>query len=127
MKFIEGEYDGKHIVVFEIQPATHQPIAFNGLEYIRVSSYSKKLKDFPEKERAQWALFADVTFEKGIAAENVSGDEVLALIDYPKYFRLMKQTLPANREAILEKFVSEKVIQGKPSSRYNITNVGAIP
>jgi hypothetical protein len=31
--------------------------ALCGLEFNRVGSYKKKLKDFPEKERALWRIF----------------------------------------------------------------------
>jgi len=41
--------------VFEIESAAHRPISFEGKEYVRVGSYKKKLKDYPEKERKLWA------------------------------------------------------------------------
>lgn len=43
----------------------------------RKPSYKKKLKDYPEKERTLWRIFDRVAFEDGLAAEHVSGDEVL--------------------------------------------------
>lgn len=65
IKIHEEEIDGHRIVLFEVQAAFIKPVRFNGVEYIRVGSYKKKLHDFPEKERALWRLFDRVSFEKG--------------------------------------------------------------
>lgn len=67
---------------------------FSGVEYIRVGSYKKPLKDFPEKERAQWRVFDRVPFEVGVAMQHVADDEVLRLLDYPAYFDLLELPLP---------------------------------
>jgi predicted HTH transcriptional regulator len=115
-----------HVVLFEIQPASHQPVGFSGTEYIRVGSYKKRLKDFPEKERALWAIFSEKPFESCLAAASVTSDDVLALIDYASCFRLLGIPLPDNRQAILERLASEKVIAPQPGDRFDITNVGAV-
>jgi ATP-dependent DNA helicase RecG len=122
----EEEIDGQRIVLFEVQAAYIRPVRFNGVEYIRVGSYKKKLHDFPEKERALWRLFDKVSFEKGIAKGSVTSDEVLALIDYPNYFQLLQQSLPDNKNAILKRLISEGIIQVIAKDRYDITNICAI-
>ena len=122
----EGDVDGKQIVVFEVQPASHLPVRFRGTEYVRVGSYTKKLADHPEKERMLWAIFDETPFEEGIAAENVSSDDLLKGLDYPEYFRLMEQPLPDNRASIIQKLAAERIIQERGSDRYDITNVGAV-
>ncbi len=122
----EGEVDERHVVVFEIQAASHQPVSFAGVEYIRVGSYKKKLRGHPEKERALWALFAEKPFEECVAAANVSSDEVLSLIDYTSCFRLLGIPLPDNRQAIFERLAAEKIILPCLGDRFDITNVGAV-
>jgi ATP-dependent DNA helicase RecG len=122
----EGVADDKTVVLFEIQPATNRPVRFKGTEYVRIGSYKKKLHDHPEKERELWRVFDRTQFEKGVARENASSEEVLSLIDYPNYFRLMQQPLPDNREGILRRLVSEKVISPANGGGYNITNCGAV-
>ena len=47
-------YDNKPIAFFEIDPTQHTPVKFKDSAYIRVGSYTKKLSDFPEKERKIW-------------------------------------------------------------------------
>ena len=122
----EGEIDGKHVVLFGIQPAPHQPVQFKHTDFIRVGSYTKKLKDHPEKERNLWALFSERPFEDCVAAADVSSDDVLSLIDYASCFRLLDVPLPDNRQAILDRLTREKVIAPQPGDRFDVTNVGAV-
>jgi ATP-dependent DNA helicase RecG len=50
----------------------------------------------------------------------------VALIDYPTFFQLLKQSLPENKGSILDRLVQEKVILRKGTNRFDITNLGAI-
>ena len=68
-RFHEVMIDGKRVVIMEINRATHHPVAFEGVEFFRAGSTRRKLKDYPEKERALWRVFDRVSFEEGIAAE----------------------------------------------------------
>ncbi len=54
----ELDHDGARIVLFAIQAANSAPVRFADEEFIRVGSYKKKLKDFPEKERQLWRLLS---------------------------------------------------------------------
>ena len=114
------------VVLFEIPRATHQPVLFRGVDYIRIGSYKKKLKEFPEKERQLWSIFEKVPFESLTAMENTTADEVLRLLDYPAYFDLTDQPLPENKAGILRKLESERFIVPKTGGKYDISNLGAI-
>lgn len=74
--------DGLPVVILDVQAATHTPVQFDGTEYIRVGSYKKKLRDFAEKERGLWRIFEKVPFERQMATENSSADDVFRLLDY---------------------------------------------
>jgi predicted HTH transcriptional regulator len=126
IKIHDGIMDGKNVVLFEIQAANNRPVRFKDTEYIRVGTYTKKLRDYPEKERNLWRIFDRVNFEDGIAKKDVSSDDVLASIDYPNYFGMLKEPLPDNRVAILQRLISDKIIVSAEGDRYDITNVGAI-
>ena len=125
-RFFEESLNGYSVVVLKIAQAFRHPVQFGGQEYIRVGSYKKKLKDFPEKERSLWRIFDQTPFEDLIAVERTSGDRVLQLIDYPAYFELLGRPLPANRSRILEALASEKLICRCDTGDWNITNLGAI-
>ncbi|MBE0469370.1 MAG: putative DNA binding domain-containing protein [Methyloprofundus sp.] len=113
------------VVLMEIQAAAHNPVQFDGVEFIRVGSYKKKLKEFPEKERALWRVFDKTPFERQMAA-NVSVGEVLTLLDYPAYFELTGMPLPENRTGILNALQADQLIKAMPGEQWGITNLGAI-
>ncbi|MBP0013121.1 MAG: putative DNA binding domain-containing protein [Roseofilum sp. SBFL] len=125
-RIYEFTYQSQEIALFEIPCASHQPVRFQGTEYIRVGSYKKKLKDYPEKERELWSSFSRQVFEKRLALENLTANEVLAKINYPAYFELTEQHLPDDKQGILERRAKEKLINVKPSHYFDITNLGAI-
>ena len=46
------------VVLFEVQAANSTPVRFKQEAFIRVGSYKKKLKEFPEKERKLWTILS---------------------------------------------------------------------
>ncbi len=125
-KFHEKEISGKNFVLLEIPAARHTPVRFRENEFIRVGSNKKKLKDFPEKESALWNLFREYRFEQDIALSDIGVDEVLRLIDYPAYFYLTAKPLPANKTAIINRLVEEKMLIVRFHGQIDITNLGAV-
>lgn len=113
-------------VILEIHAASHTPVQFDGTEYIRVGSYKKKLRDFPEKERELWRVFDRIPFEQQSAAENLDADQILKLLDYPAYFDLTNQPLPEGRQGILNALSADNLIQQEDSGRWKITHLGGI-
>ncbi len=124
--FYALEIDGKSVVILEIARAARNPVQFQGIEYIRVGSYKKKLKDYPEKERALWRVFDEIPFEQMVARERIADDEVLKLLDYPAYFELLDLSLPDNRQGIIERLHADEMIQTNEAGGWDITNLGAI-
>lgn len=124
--FYEVTVDDKPVVLMEIERAFRHPVQFRGQELIRVGSYKKKLKDFPEKERDLWRIFDRTSFEEGIASERIAEDRVLALLDYPAYFDLLQRPLPENRGGILEALAADALIRPDDAGGWSITNLGAI-
>lgn len=126
-RFFEFESPNEQpVVILEIQAAAHNPVQFDGVEFIRVGSYKKKLKEFPEKERALWRIFDKTPFERQLAAANLGADEVLKLLDYPAYFDLLGLPLPDNRAGILNALQADQLIQEMPGSQWGVFNLGAV-
>jgi ATP-dependent DNA helicase RecG len=121
----EFEFEGKPVVLIIVPAASYQPVRFSGEEFVRIGSYKKKLKDFPEKERQLWVTFQHQVFEKDIALTGVSSDDVLQLIDYPGAFRLLGLQLPDNRRGILDRLAREKIVTPRSRSQFDVTNLGA--
>lgn len=124
--FVRLELDGVPLVLLEIDGAYRHPVQFAGAEYIRIGSYKKRLKDFQEKERELWRVLDATPFERLPAAEKMSADEVLKLLDYPSYFDLIDRPLPDGRSAILEALVADRLIEPAGGGYWNVLNLGAI-
>jgi len=122
----EFDVDGKHISMFEITRAAYQPVQFKGVEYIRIGSYKKKLKDYPEKERELWRAFDVAQFEQQTAAERLDAVEVLKLLDYPTFFKLLDIPLPETRDGILQRLSDDHMVEICQSGGWKILNLGAI-
>ena len=50
-KFFDVSIEGKRIVVAQINHATNVPIRFMGVDYVRVGTVKRSLKEAPERER----------------------------------------------------------------------------
>ena len=125
-KFIEVETDKGRVVVLEIPAAKIQPTTFKGIEYIRVGSYSKKLKDFPEKERKLWRAFEIRPYETMPAKENVDPEEVTKLLDVGAFYTLMSLPVPSTRDAIIHDFLEYGFIKRMDNGNYAVNNMGAL-
>lgn len=124
-KIFDFVYQDKPIVLFQINPAENRPVHFKGLAYVRVGTYTKKLKDHPDKESKIWQKAKSSVFEKEYALRNITANKVLEVIDYPSVFRLLEIPLPDNKKGILDKLEEEKLIV-KRLEKFHITNLGAI-
>lgn len=125
-KFYEVQVEGKKLVILEVERTVRHPVQFKQQEFIRVGSYKKKLKDHPEKERDLWRIFDSIPFELNIAADHLTSQDVLSLLDYPSYFSLTKRPLPQSAGAILADLESEGIAASNGAGRWDITNLGAI-
>ncbi|MFC4943298.1 ATP-binding protein [Pseudonocardia sp. GCM10023141] len=120
------QVSGKRIVLLQVAPALNATIRFEGVEYIRVDSYKKPLKDHSDHARRLWRVLDRTTFEDGIAYGQADDDTVLDLIDYASYFDHMDRKLPQNRTGILASLAADKLIQKGPTGEWDVTNLGAI-
>ncbi len=124
--FHEVAVEEQCVVLLEIDRASQNPVAFDGHEFIRVGSVTKRLREYPEKERDLWRVFDRVSFEDGITDERLNGEEVLLKLDYPAYFDLLQIPLPDGRAAILDALRQDGLIAPSNAGGWNVTNLGAI-
>lgn len=129
----EIECDELSFSIFEIESAKHAPISFDGYEYIRIGSYKKKLRDYPEKERKLWNTFSSFCFETEIVQKHLTHEEIFSLLDFEAFFRLMN--IPYEKEiSTIEYMLSKGMEYGLIEKNNNrlglanlsITNLGAI-
>lgn len=125
-KIHEFIYENNSVVIFQVKPCRHTQVRFKETEFVRIGTYKKRLKDYPEKERALWFQIAKVPFEREPAATDLTADEVLARLDYPSYFELSSQNLPPDKASILERLQREKLIAHQHADRWSVTSLGAM-
>lgn len=125
IRIYELTMDVKPVVLFEIPASQRQPVSFQHIEYIRVSSIIRKLSDYPEKERKIWGQEHHKRFEKESALAHITGSEVVELLDTFSYFSLIQLPYPKTQQAVLDKFISEKFIT-RSNGSFSITNLGAL-
>lgn len=113
------------ISMFVIPASINRPVKFLNQAYIRIGSYTRLLKDFPEKEAKIWNRKTKDKFELQLAKENIDDDTIIYLLDTQTYFDLLKLPYPSNRQGVIDKFISENLII-KKTTKYSITNLGAI-
>lgn len=125
-KFHELLIEGSKVVLLQIDRASRHPVAFEGVEYLRVGESKRKLKDYPEKERDLWRILDQVRFEDTIAAEKLTTDQVLSRLEFPAYFDLLQIPLPDGHSGILDILEKDRLISACEAGGFNITNLGAI-
>jgi predicted HTH transcriptional regulator len=122
----EFVFDGYSVVLIVVPAALHTPIRFKEFEWIRIGSYKKKLRDFPEKERSLWLRCSLIAFESEVVADRLSSGEVLRLLDHLSFSELLKAAPSAGASSSIERLEQEKLVVRQSDDRIGITNLGAL-
>lgn len=125
-RFIPVEHPEGHLILLEIPAATASPVAFDGTAYIRIGSGTPKLADYPDRLSALWDKIRPYAWERGIAAQFRTADEIRDLLDVSAYYDLTGQPMPSSTESVLARLTEERLIEPDVGGRWNITNLGAI-
>ena len=123
-RIYEFQCEGKDVALFEIPAAENQPVDFKKIAYIRVGSITRKLADFPNKERKIWNN-VKYNFESSIALKDCCASDIVRLLDTQAYFDLMGLPYPTTQEGVIEKFIMDGLVV-KNDDGYSITNIGGI-
>ena len=116
--------DCGHICIFKIPATVNRPVSFLHETYVRIGTTTRKLKDFPSKEAKIWKG-GQKSLEKILLKKGLSPQEVLNLLSAETYFDMMNIPLPQDTKGIMERFVSESLIQ-QDEVGYSITELGAL-
>ena len=125
--FYEVEVRARPMVVLQIAPAFTQPAQFQGEAFIRVGANKQRLRNFPEREQALLRIFDRPLFERAIAADRRTGEDVLGLLDHAAYFERLGLETPESTEGILNALAGDSLIlKGDDAHTWGITNLGAV-
>lgn len=120
----EFNCEGKDVALFEIPAAEKQPVDFQNEAYIRIGSITRKLRDFPNKERKIWGR-EGYCFEKSIALKSCSAGDIIRLLDTQTYFELLACPYPTTQDGVIERLLLDDIVV-RTDDGYGITNLGGI-
>lgn len=118
--------EGRIVGVLTIPAAVVRPVAFKKEAYVRVGSYTKRLRDYPEVEAKLWDRLRNRNFEKQLALVDLTLQDALQKLDLGIYFDKTKTPLPSTIEAIGELMCKEKVLFHQDNGLFAISNLGAV-
>jgi predicted HTH transcriptional regulator len=119
------DVEGKHIEILIVDPGYQQPVKFKQVAYIRVDSSLQPLGNYPERERAIWAITNRYAFEQAVAKAHLSADELLDQFDV----RALLKGLSSPKEAkgvVIEHMIMEGLIRDNNQGGFDVTNLLAI-
>jgi ATP-dependent DNA helicase RecG len=119
----EIEHPDGRVVVFHIpsRPIGH-PIEYKGKYLMRAGEELVPMTpDFLQR------IFAEgqPVFEARIALPDLEPEDIIQLLDTQSYFDLIELPYPADRQGVIERFISEKLVI-RHNNKYAITNLGAL-
>ena len=121
--FEEVAHPAGRVLVFHVPPRpAGQPVHYKGRYLMRageelVPMTPDNLKKIMAEGEPDWAMKPAMT--------DCDGDMVVQLLDTQSYFDLLHLPYPATREAVLDRFASERLIE-RARGVWTITNLGAI-
>ena len=125
-EFEDVRIDNKNVVILIIYKAIGKTVSFKRVEYIRVGSHKKKLKDNPSLEAKLWQKINNSRFEELPAVEDLSLSEVLNELDYVAYFDMSGTNVPADGKQIVHYLLEDKILLAQDNGLYTISNMGAL-
>lgn len=117
---------GKRVGILTIHPAMSTPITFEKTSYIRIGSYTKKLRDYPTVESQLWDKLRNRNFEEQSAKQDLSLDDAIRFLDVLPYFDLQNIPCPSQLSQIAHYLLEENILVHQDNGLYAITNMGAI-
>ena len=118
--------NNKDVGVLIIYKAANQTVMFEKVDYIRVGSYTKNLKDYPALQAQLWDRIRNTKFEEQYAKQDLELADALHLLDFTKYFDLQNISQPTDALGIAHYLTEESIIIKQDNGLYAITNLGAI-
>lgn len=126
LDFLTADVGGRRVLVLRIGCAVNRPVAFARTEFIRVGSYTKKLRDVPSKQTALWDRLRAGRFENGVARAGLRPSDVLGLLDAQSCFDRLRRPFPSSEDGVIGYFLEEGVLARQDDGLLAITNMGAV-
>lgn len=125
LKFISAAFDDRVVEMIVITPAYVRPVRFMNDEMVRVGSVQKRLRDFPERERAIWQITTRFVFEQSIVATHLTETQIIDEFDCLSLLNTLKSE-KVSRKAVFDQLLMEGMIIDDKQGAYDITGLFAL-
>ena len=125
-EFKNMEIENKKVGILIIYSATSFPVKFEKVDYIRIDSYTKKLKEYPMVEAQLWDRLKNIKFEDKSAITDLTINDAMQFLDYSVYFDLCDIPVPSDMNGVSHYFIQEGILNKQENGLYAISNLGAI-
>lgn len=116
----------KNVGILIIYKAAAYPVTFSKIDYIRIGSYTKKLKDYPAVQAQLWDKIRNARFEEQLAKQDLELYEIVRYLDCGVYFDLLGIPQPSETIETVRYMEEEGIVIKQDNGLYAITNMGAI-
>ena len=110
IRFREIHHPEGRVVLMEVSGAIGTPTSFQDTPYIRIGDATPKLSDHYDLFAKLVQTLGSFEWEKGIAKTGLHDAEVLQLLDYEKYFKLINSQISNDQNEILTHLKTERTI-----------------
>lgn len=117
--------EGVSLALYKIPAAENIPVKFLNVAYIRINSSTRKLMEYPEKEKQIWKNELTEKFLLNIALKGLSLSDIPKYISTEAYFDLMNIPYPTTLDNVVSRLKEENIIH-EYEGQYAVTNLGAI-
>ena len=120
------EYADKvNIALYKIPSAENVPVKFLNESYIRINSSTRRLLNYPEKEKQIWRNETADKFLLKDAVKNLSLSDIPKFLYTEVYFDLIKIPYPSTLKNVVMRFKEENFVS-EYDGKFSITNLGAL-
>lgn len=114
------------VCILTIHKAMTFPVVFEKTPYIRIGTYTKPLRDYPQQEAKLWERLRNAKFEDEIALADVSLQDINQLLNISVYFDRIGIPQPTDVGNSVHYLVEDKLLHKQDNGLLAITNLGAI-
>lgn len=114
-----------HLALYKIPATDNIPVKFLNEGYIRINSSTRKLINYPEKEKQIWKNELTERFLLNPAKKELSITDITRYISTEAYFDLLNIPHPSSLENVISRFKEENIIS-EYDGTFSITNLGAL-
>lgn len=120
-------FQGHSLLFIFIPEQNEKPVYLRGKDIYSAyhRSAGQTVKMSKNQVKAMIAASQGVTFEKQVALGDLTSDNVLELLNYQSFYKILDKNVPTSTDSIISR-LSDFQFCEQENGRWNITNLGAV-